>query len=715
MIMLSVGKLQANTVKYNKFIKSIASYKSQQQINKIVDYAHEVITKDTLTFNSLLKLLDEKSKKDKTNEIKTQRSILYIEHLLNSKRFTEAEQEIVELDKLISTMHNNNILSLAYAAKGDFFNYTNEKTNALDFYNKSLESAKKTNNNILIVATYLKQAIINHDLGEYDKALLLAKQSLKLSNEKKITKYTIQIYSIIGNAYMRQSNLENSLEYHIKALKQAEIEKDSVWISSCYNNIGAVYFNFQDYNKALDNYLKAISFKESDNSNKAKLASSYNNIAIIYRKHKEYEEALNYYHKALELKVQNNDILSSASTHNNIALVYNSMKNFPLAEKHLKEAYTIYEQFDNKSGLASNLINHASIYMNKGDYSKALDFALKAKPVIEEANDKKQALINYGLIVKIYELQGNYKKAYLYFRTYFDYKDSLYNIERSSKISEIQTKYETEKKESENALLRKDKQINELNLVRSKNVRNFLIFILFLALLIVVGSIYLYQKQKSANIIIQSERDKSDKLLLNILPYKVAKQLKEKGKTIPQSFDNVTVLLSDLVNFTQIASELQPETVIEELNDLFTYFDAFIEENNCERIKTIGDAYLAVCGMPEQNEEHAINILNAAQCMIKYLKKRNETHDIKWDIRIGIHTGSVVGGIVGVKKYIYDIFGDTINTTSRIENSSQPMQISISETTYQLVKDEFEFEIVQSVEIKGKGAINIYRVCNSTN
>ena len=713
MIMLSASKLQANTVQYNEFIKSIASYKTQQQVTEIVDYAQEVMIKDTLTFNNLLSLLDEKSKKDKSNDIKAQRSILYIEYLLNAKRFTEAEQKLVELDRFISTVNDKNIVSLAYTSKGDYFNNTNDKVSALTFYNMALENAKKTNNNVTIVAAYLKQSIINHDLGEYDKALVLAKQSLKISNEKKITKYIIQIYSIIGNTYMRQSNLENSLEYHIKALKQAEIEKDSIWISSCYNNIGAVYFNLQDYSKALDNYLKAISFKESDNSNKAKLASSYNNIAIIYRKYKDYEEALKYYHKALELKVQSNDLLSSASTHNNIALVYSSMKNFTLAEKHLKEAYAIYKQFENKSGLASNLINHASIYMNKGDYNKALEYAFKAKPIIEEVNDKKQALINYGLIVKIYELQGNYKNAYIYFRTYFDYKDSLYNIERSSKISEIQTKYETEKKESENALLRKDKQINELNLVRSKNIRNFLIFILFLALLIVMASIYLYRKQRSANIIIQSERDKSDRLLLNILPLEVAKQLKEKGKTIPQSFDNVTVMLTDLVNFTQIASELHPETVIEELNDLFTNFDSFIEENNCERIKTIGDAYLAVCGMPEQNENHAINILKAAQCMIKYLKKRNEIHDIKWDIRIGIHTGSVVGGVVGVKKYIYDIFGDTINTTSRIENSSQPMQISISEMTYQLVKDDFGFEMVQSVEIKGKGTINIYRVCNN--
>ncbi len=133
-----------------------------------------------------------------------------------------------------------------------------------------------------------------------------------------------------------------------------------------------------------------------------------------------------------------------------------------------------------------------------------------------------------------------------------------------------------------------------------------------------------------------------------------------------------------------------------------------MEANNCERIKTIGDAYLAVCGMPEKNPEHAKNIINAAQDIITYLKRRNETAKVPWFIRIGIHTGNVVGGIVGITKYIYDIFGDTINTTARMESSSEPMKINISEVTYNIVSQDYKFIAREPIEVKGKGLMNMY-------
>ena len=152
--------------------------------------------------------------------------------------------------------------------------------------------------------------------------------------------------------------------------------------------------------------------------------------------------------------------------------------------------------------------------------------------------------------------------------------------------------------------------------------------------------------------------------------------------------------------------------MIHELNDIFTAFDDIMVRNNCERIKTIGDAYLAVCGMPEKNRNHAQNMINAAIEIRKFLENRNKKSDIKWKIRIGIHSGRVVGGIVGIRKYIYDVFGDTINTTSRMESYSEPMQINISEATHNLVKDKFEFIEREPMEIKGMGLTKMYFLNN---
>ncbi len=204
------------------------------------------------------------------------------------------------------------------------------------------------------------------------------------------------------------------------------------------------------------------------------------------------------------------------------------------------------------------------------------------------------------------------------------------------------------------------------------------------------------------------EKEKTEQLLLNTLPLKVVNDLKTNGKTEPESFDEVTVYFSDIVGFTNISTSLEPAVLIGQLNDIFTAFDNIMERHQCERIKTIGDAYLAVCGMPERRENHAEHMAKAALEIREFLELRNTENPIQWKIRIGLHSGKVVGGVVGVKKYIYDVFGDTINTTSRMESNSEPMRINVSETTYRLLQARFSFIAREPMEIKGKGLMRMY-------
>jgi len=207
---------------------------------------------------------------------------------------------------------------------------------------------------------------------------------------------------------------------------------------------------------------------------------------------------------------------------------------------------------------------------------------------------------------------------------------------------------------------------------------------------------------------VEQEKERSDRLLLNVLPERVANDLKEKGSSIPECFDNVTVFFSDIVNFTKLTSAIDPAEVICELSDIFTGFDRIFKHNHCERIKTIGDAYLSVSGMPEPDEKHACNILKAAFEAMAFLEKRNQNHRMKWQMRMGVHSGRVVGGIVGIEKYIYDVFGDTINTAARMEHYSEPNKINVSSETYALTREHFTFKERGSVEVKGKGMITMY-------
>jgi class 3 adenylate cyclase len=215
----------------------------------------------------------------------------------------------------------------------------------------------------------------------------------------------------------------------------------------------------------------------------------------------------------------------------------------------------------------------------------------------------------------------------------------------------------------------------------------------------------LVQKQKK---VIEIEKKKSDRLLLNVLPYRIVDNLKASGESKPELFQNITVFFSDFVGFTTFASETGPEELILELNELFTRFDEIMQKHGCERIKTIGDAFLSVCGMPDPVPDHAERMVNAAREIITYLEERNKDSRLIWQVRIGIHSGPVVGGIVGIHKYIYDIFGDSVNTASRMESISEPMKINISEITYSLVKDKFSFIEKPEVEVKGKGLMKTY-------
>ncbi|MCK5701807.1 MAG: hypothetical protein KAI29_11660, partial [Cyclobacteriaceae bacterium] len=256
---------------------------------------------------------------------------------------------------------------------------------------------------------------------------------------------------------------------------------------------------------------------------------------------------------------------------------------------------------------------------------------------------------------------------------------------------------------------------NEISDTRQLLLGGFLMIFLFFIIIL-----YSFIQMKRANKIIAIEKDKNEQLLLNTLPIKVVNDLKENGKSEPQKFKNVTVYFSDIVGFTQMSSALDPKDLINELNDIYTAFDEIMLKYDCERIKTIGDAYLAVCGMPQKNDHHAEMMLRASLEVMQFIKKRNFTSQLEWKMRIGMHSGNVVGGIVGVKKYLYDVFGDTINTASRMEQNSVPMRVNISEETYRLVKDsdfiksnQITFEKRAPIQVKGKGKMTMYFVARS--
>jgi class 3 adenylate cyclase len=207
---------------------------------------------------------------------------------------------------------------------------------------------------------------------------------------------------------------------------------------------------------------------------------------------------------------------------------------------------------------------------------------------------------------------------------------------------------------------------------------------------------------------VEREKERAEKLLLNIMPRAVYEEMKDFGSVTPARFDNATILMLDFAGFTDMAVSRDPGALVSELNDIFSAFDRIVELFNCERMKTIGDAYMAVAGIPEQSEDHAQSVARVALRMRRYLEKRNTSHREAWLGRIGINSGPVVGSIVGVQKYVYDIFGPGVNLAARMEAISDPMRITISEPTYELIKQEFICGDLGEVEVKGFGTQRLY-------
>src|SRR5664280_2423087 len=210
------------------------------------------------------------------------------------------------------------------------------------------------------------------------------------------------------------------------------------------------------------------------------------------------------------------------------------------------------------------------------------------------------------------------------------------------------------------------------------------------------------------------EKEKTEALLANVLPRNTASEIMEKGKATKIKYNFVTVLFSDIQGFTKIAEEMNPEMLIDELDKFFFYFDSVVEKFGIEKIKTIGDAYMCAGGIPEKNRTNPVEVILAALEMKGYMNKLKETSELEgmkyWDIRIGIHTGTVVAGVVGQKKLSYDIWGDTVNTASRMESSGEAGKINISGTTYEFVKDFFSCEFRGKMPVKYKGELEMYFV-----
>ncbi len=386
---------------------------------------------------------------------------------------------------------------------------------------------------------------------------------------------------------------------------------------------------------------------------------------------------------------------------------------------------------EDKSDPYSHVRQHAfisEVYLKKNKYAEAIKYALKSLRLEQGKNsigkDKISLLQSAKVLSAAYAKQGNYHEAYRYLEMYNDINKKITEGSLKQKVADMQSMFEFEQKMSlQKVKQQKDKEIAKQQLANECIIRNS-----FLAgsalLLLLLGLVYsrfnlkkrANAKLKELNDVITTEKKRSDDLLLNILPENIATELKDTGKAEARTFENVAILFTDVIDFTQTAEKLSAKELVSEINTCFEAFDKICEKYNIEKIKTIGDAYMAVSGLPVRAADATkMAILAAIEMqafMQKYKLERDKLGQPAFQMRAGVHTGNVVAGIVGIKKFQYDIWGDAVNTASRIESSGETDKVNISQAAYEQVMNEtiFAFTPRGKVNAKGKGDIAMYFV-----
>ncbi len=570
-----------------------------------------------------------------------------------------------------------------------------------------------------------------------DSAFVLAEALVAFGIDKQYPRAQYAGYTLQGVAWANRSDFKKTIDYYIRALNIAEQMGEPNALAVAHNNVGSVYHDMADYPKALDHYIKSLEFKEpwqmpttlsnigriyrkqgnypkaleytnrslrfnqlkGDQSEEATVLSS---IGDIYREQLDYPKALGYYNQSLKIYQQIDHQIGIAQSYGSMGVLFYMQGDSQTALDYYKKSLEIYEQIGTKDGIAVALNNIGEIYLKQGDYDKALDYCQKGYEISLTIQSLFRKKATCTCLYDTYKAMGNDNKALHYFELLQAVEDSLDTKGPNEKLQHMEFQEES-------------RQIQEAHdeAIRQKEKTRNISFILGAFFLLLAGSFYIrWRYVRKSKATIQIEKDPSENLLLNILPKEVAQELKESGKAAPKKYENVTILFTDFKDFTKLAASMSAAKLVVELNDIFGQFDDIMDEFGIEKIETIGDAYLAASGLPRENSDHALRCVKAAFRMVELLDQRNKNSEINWNMRIGIHSGPVIAGVVGKKKFAYDIFGDSVNIASRIESNGQVGKVNISQATYELLKNEPDliFEHRGKIEAKGKGEIDMYFV-----
>jgi len=593
---------------------------------------------------------------------------------------------------------------------------TSQNQEAKEFAYELMENPAIKEDSESLAKVYNLLGLVYWNLSDYQKALEYYSKALQINEEIGKKDGIATNLGNIGIVYQNLSDYPKAIEYFSKALHINDEIGYKIGTARNLGNIGVVYSNLSDYLKSLEYYSKALHINE-EIGNKGGIAVNLGYIGNVYMRLSEYLKALEYCSKSLQINEETGNKEGIAANLGDIGVVYDELSDYPKAIEYYSKTLQIYEEIENKNGIAAALVNIGIVYYKLLEYPKSLEYYSKAYQIYEEIRNKGGIASALGNIGRLYATKES---------TYYDIKKAEEYLQKTLVLAEKIGARDIIKETYE-----------QLHLLR-RNEREF-----EEALELQTKSIALEKEIQSIEAKKQAERFDSERkiaerekqfafeqgrlleresILRNILPDSVTDRLVKGENPIADHFEKASVLFMDLVGFTTLASIAPPKQLVYLLDAIFHKADEVVETFGLEKIKTIGDGYLAVANVTSPLENHQKATAQAALQLIETMKDftvniPNELGDTDWikeindiEIRIGIHAGEVVAGIIGKNKYTYDLWGDAVNIASRMESNSEAGRIHISDEFAKSIESFPEFSLIPrgEISIKGKGTMNTF-------
>lgn len=583
-----------------------------------------------------------------------------------------------------------------------------EFVEALREYQASLRILEELGDRERIARAHYSMALAHAGLENYPEALDQVYRYLGYAEEQEDAEAQANALNLIGTIKAETELTGEALSYFERVLRIREGMDDPYALAVACQNLGAA----------------------EDNIGERFLEEGRVDSALAHQ-----DKAIAWFQRALDLHRQNGDAAGEADILLNLGVVYKNRgqawedrgdkaraaREWSAALDWLQRSRQLREAQGLQDGMMALLNAFGDVHRRRGELDRALQYTMACMDLARAAGNTKFIRTAWKDLSRIYALQGRWKEAYEARKEHDDLRWQEFNAKRIQDYERREVQFGDEKKQR---LLERREQELKLQQARLAEARTRQRALAGGGVALVLLALLLYNRNRiktkanrelsERNAVIARERERSDNLLLNILPRSTAEELKEKGQAAARSYPSVTVLFTDFTGFTALAAGLSPEELVDELDTCFRAFDAIVGRHGLEKIKTIGDAYLCAGGLPDPLPHHAMAVVRASLDMQDWVEERYRTLSAQgrpaFRMRAGIHTGPVVAGVVGDRKFAYDIWGDTVNTAQRMESAGEAGRVNVSEATRALLGAEFTCTPRGDIAAKGKGSIPMFWV-----